>query len=233
MPTGIGPCWRSCKASILRARMASSSMSCRASIRRAARFIPSRRPASTSSTTTSSGAPRSRCRRAAGSASSTAPITRKPWSYASIPSCCRSNACRRSSSPTTSGAALRGHQQFRAHLARNGMVPTQILPQHLQGGAIAAPAGAHRRSRKRLEVPGSRRRGAQAVGRIYRRLRPHHPPHRDQARALACRARRSQMVLAPAWSPPCWSSAWKRSTCNSRNSMKPTQRPGEGAGRAA
>ena len=76
-----------------------------------------------SSTTTSSGGTRGPCPSGAGSASSTARITRKSWWSGSIPSCSRPSASPTSSWTRNSGrTAIEDINALERHLARNGTV---------------------------------------------------------------------------------------------------------------
>ena len=85
---------------------------------------------------------------------------------------------------------------FERHLARNGTVDSQILPQRLEARAARALSQAARRTREELEVLDGRHRRARAVGKIPGGLSGGDPAHLDAAGAVARGAGGSQMVRA-------------------------------------
>ena len=172
MPRIAGRSLSSCKASTPRARTASSSTSCRASILKAARCIPSRQPSAQEIDhdflwRASVALPRARHDR------HLQPLLLRGddrRARASRAACRKQNLPQKLITDDIWSQRFDGHQQFRIHLARNGMRAAQVLSEHVQGGAIGAGCWRASTTRRRAGNSRARCRGAQALGQIHRGL---------------------------------------------------------------
>ena len=196
-----------------RARTAPSSTSCPASTRRAARSLASRRPATEELDHDFLWRSHARCRSAAGSASSTAPTTRKCWSSACTPRSWQAEAAAELVTQADLGRALRGHRRLRALPGAQRHGDPEVLPHVSKEEQRRASSSASRSRRRTGSSAPATSPSAQLLGRIHGGLRERDPrtPPRPQRPGTWCRPTTSG---SPGWWwPRPWRWRWRSSTC--------------------
>ena len=91
------------------------------------------------------------------------------------------------------GRALRGHQRFERHLARNGTLVLKFFLNVSKKERAEAVSRAARQAREELEVLGRRPRGAPVLGRLPACVRGHALAHEHEGRPVVGHPRRQQV----------------------------------------